>query len=158
MSINFDNLKGNEHLTKKYHSTPYLIWTRLKKSYENPYSPQYQNYGAKGLTMCVEWSESFESFWTDISDTYTPGLTITVKDTSQPLSKRNVLWINPHRLQAIHMCKPVAQICPDGEVIATYPSIKAASIATGLHAASIANVVRGLRNHTGGWHFIKFYT
>jgi hypothetical protein len=158
MSINFNSLTANEHLTKKHHSKPYQMWLRLKRSCENPYSPEYQNYGAKGMTICDEWSASFVSFWNDVSDTYTPVMTITVKDIRLPLSKRNVLWISPRKLQASHLCKPVAEICDEGLVIATYPSICAASKATGLHKSSIAKVVRGIWNHTSGRHFVKFYT
>ncbi len=123
-----------------------------------PFSPEYQNYGAKGFTMCEQWSESFVTFWNDIHDSYVQGMTITVKDRSLPLSKRNVQWIEPHKLQASHICKPIAQICSDGLVIATYPSIRAASRATGIHEASIAKVVRGTLNITGGKYFAKFYT
>ncbi len=44
----------------------------------------------------------------------------------------------------------------NGEIIATYPSIIEAAIATGIKAPALSRVVRGLRNSSGGYHWKYF--
>jgi hypothetical protein len=49
--------------------------------------------------------------------------------------------------------KPVVQKTLDGEVLATYPSIKEASRSTGLWSVSIGAVANGKQRKTGGYVF-----
>jgi hypothetical protein len=44
----------------------YRIWSGMKKRCFNPAEPSYKNYGARGITVCERWSESFSAFYEDM--------------------------------------------------------------------------------------------
>lgn len=41
----------------------YKAWQSLKDRCQNPRSENYEHYGARGITVCNEWSNSFENFF-----------------------------------------------------------------------------------------------
>lgn len=45
----------------------YFIWQAMKKRCGNPNCDNYSNYGARGITVCDEWKNSFESFYDYVS-------------------------------------------------------------------------------------------
>lgn len=51
------NVKHGESRSKLY-----SVWINMKARCYNKNSPNYQNYGAKGVSICEEWLNSFESF------------------------------------------------------------------------------------------------
>lgn len=133
------------------------MWKRIGSACNDRFHPAYKHYGAYGASICDEWS-TFESFWLDVHMDYCPKLSIAPKDKTKPLSKDNVIWVDPYKLRAANLSKPVAQLGSDGSIVATYSSIQEASDVTGLHSRSIAKVVRGVLSHTGGFSFVKFYS
>lgn len=40
----------------------YHIWIGMKKRTENPNASYFRDYGGRGITVCAEWSTSFEAF------------------------------------------------------------------------------------------------
>lgn len=44
----------------------YRVWNSLKQRCTNPRIPSYQDYGARGVTVCKEWRESFARFLADM--------------------------------------------------------------------------------------------
>lgn len=68
-------------LTQTIHGqskTPlYKVWAAMKDRCYNERSPEYHNYGGRGITICVDWLNSFESFYDwSIKNGYRQGLTI----------------------------------------------------------------------------------
>ena len=59
------------------HSRLYSIWHGMKQRCENVNNGGYSNYGARGILVCEEWSNSFTSFeeWS-IDNGYNEKLTI----------------------------------------------------------------------------------
>jgi hypothetical protein len=55
------------------------------------------------------------------------------------------------KMRESHRKYTVVQISMDGEIVAKYPTTKAAAIAVGGHATSIAAVCRGKKNKTAGY-------
>jgi hypothetical protein len=52
-----------------YFGTPtYTSWSGIIERCYNPNSGNYMMYGAKGITMCQRWRESFENFLEDMGD------------------------------------------------------------------------------------------
>lgn len=47
-------------------STEYRIWEAMKRRCVNPGDHAYPRYGGRGITVCPEWSESFERFLADV--------------------------------------------------------------------------------------------
>ncbi len=74
----------------------YRIWLTMKTRCYNPKNPAYQQYGAKGITMCNKWRESFESFLEDVGPVQ--GLTLERLDTTKGFDPGNCQW-SGHRKQ-----------------------------------------------------------
>ena len=64
----------------------------------NPANRSYPWYGAKGITVCDRWRESFENFLADMGPSYSPGLSLERNDVKQGYSPENCKWI-PRREQ-----------------------------------------------------------
>ena len=47
-------------------TSEYRTWQHAKQRCVNPNDQDYHNYGARGITMCDEWMESFEQFYSDM--------------------------------------------------------------------------------------------
>ncbi len=61
----------------KSHTDLHGIWTAMKQRCYNKNTTAYKYYGAKGVTICNEWLNDFNSFYTwAISNDYIEGLTI----------------------------------------------------------------------------------
>ena len=50
-------------------SYEHTIWTAIKQRCFNPNNAQYKFYGARGISMCSEWVNSFEVFLSYLNDT-----------------------------------------------------------------------------------------
>jgi hypothetical protein len=49
------------------HATPeYRAWQHMKDRCYNPKSRRYNRYGARGIRVCDQWRESFETFYADM--------------------------------------------------------------------------------------------
>jgi hypothetical protein len=51
------------HVTKEYGS-----WQGMKSRCNNPNDPEYKNYGGRGILVCDRWSNSFETFLSDMGE------------------------------------------------------------------------------------------
>ena len=73
----------------------------------NPKATGYSKYGAKGITVCQEWLNNFESFknWAE-SNGYSPELTIDRINVTQGYSPENCRWVDYH-IQAINKAKSI---------------------------------------------------
>lgn len=40
----------------------YTVWSSMKQRCGNPNAHEYENYGGRGISVCDEWSSSFEAF------------------------------------------------------------------------------------------------
>ncbi|MCB5278935.1 MAG: AP2 domain-containing protein [Candidatus Cloacimonetes bacterium] len=55
----------------------YLIWCSIKSRCGNPKNKRFKDYGGRGITICNEWRDDFETFYTwAIANGYKKGLTI----------------------------------------------------------------------------------
>lgn len=57
-------------------STEYAIWIGMKQRCNNPNGAAYDRYGARGITVCDRWLNSFENFYNDMGPR--PGLEYTI--------------------------------------------------------------------------------
>jgi hypothetical protein len=48
------------------YSSEYRIWAAMKKRCLNPNTKQFSDYGGRGIIICSEWINSFETFYADM--------------------------------------------------------------------------------------------
>lgn len=49
-----------------YKIKEYRRWSQMRQRCTNPNSPDYHRYGGRGITVCEEWANSFETFLADM--------------------------------------------------------------------------------------------
>lgn len=79
----------------------YSLWQNTKQACFNPNHRQYEHYGARGLTMCDEWSNDFKTFRSDIINEigYKPSSTSMIWIIDGLIYKPgNVKWIKRKRM------------------------------------------------------------
>lgn len=75
------------------HTRLYRIWTNMKTRCCNPSSTNYKYYGARSITVCNEWLNSFQSFYDwAMSHGYSDELSIDRIDNEKGYFPDNCRW------------------------------------------------------------------
>ena len=77
-----------------YGTKLYYVWLSMKGRCLNPKNKAYKNYGARGVTVCDEWLNNFESFqqWA-LSNGYEEGLSLDRIDNDAAYEPSNCRWV-----------------------------------------------------------------
>lgn len=91
-----DSTIATMQATKRTHgmsqTSEYKIWVHMKQRCENPNYGMYPEYGGRGITVCKQWSESFEAFYRDMGARPGPEYSIDRKDVNGNYEPNNCRW------------------------------------------------------------------
>ena len=87
--------KNNNVKHSEANSRLYNIRNMMIQRCTNPNATKYDNYGARGITVCNDWIDSYESFrdWALING-YSKELTIDRKENDKGYYPDNCRWVN----------------------------------------------------------------
>lgn len=78
------------------HTKEYAAWQGMKGRCFNPNDGEYGNYGGRGISVCEEWVNSFETFFKDVGPCPTKGHSLDRIRVNGNYCKDNVKWSNKY--------------------------------------------------------------
>lgn len=112
--------KTNEYISNankthgETHTKIYRVWSNMKNRCYNKKTKRYEDYGGRGISVCTEWVNSYESFrdWA-FANGYKEDLTIDRIDNNGNYCPQNCKWVTRYE-QNINKRNNI-EIAIDGE-------------------------------------------
>lgn len=76
------------------YTSEYAAWKSAKDRCLDPEHPAWKNYGGRGITMCSEWVNSFEAFFTEVGLKPFPEYELDRKDNNRGYEPGNIRWVS----------------------------------------------------------------
>lgn len=139
--------------TKMYDS-----WRMMKERCNRKENKDYPNYGGRGIKVCDEWENSYQTFYDDMGESFVNGLTIDRIDTNLGYCKENCKWSTQLEQQNNRRNNVrVGKIDEDGNIIAYFASFAEAGRSINVNASCIESACKGRIKTSGGfrWKILK---
>lgn len=78
----------------------YRVWTGIKARTTNSNVKAFKDYGGRGILMCQEWLNSFETFLIDMGKIPSQKHSIERRKVNEGYNKENCYWANRHQQMA----------------------------------------------------------
>jgi hypothetical protein len=85
-------LRGKTVKHGKSKTPEYITWARMKDRCLNEKSKSFGNYGGRGISVCEEWIDSFETFYSDMGVRPSKNHSIDRIDVNGNYEKNNCRW------------------------------------------------------------------
>ena len=96
------------------HSPEYVAWVNMCARCHNPKNPRFKQYGGRGISVCAEWRESFESFIAALGRRPSPSHSLDKINNDGNYEPGNVRWAT--RQEQIYNCQRTHHVVVDGQV------------------------------------------
>lgn len=84
----------NNKNVNKLEAKCYYTWQAIKRRCRKTYDLSYERYGGKGIDVCDDWFDSYESFLSDMGLPPSVDSQIDRTDNSKGYSKENCRWVS----------------------------------------------------------------
>lgn len=119
--LKFESKNYTHNLSK---TRLYNIWSKIKDRCLNKECPAYKWYGARGITICKEWENDFESFYKwSISNGYREDLSIDRKDNDKGYSPENCRWSTQKEQQNNRCNNALLTYCGETKTLSEWEEI-----------------------------------
>ncbi len=144
--------RNNHYIHGDSRTRLHRIWSLIIDRCENQNNWNYRNYGGRGIYLCEEW-HSYLAFkdWS-MSNGYSSELSIDRIDNDGPYAPWNCRWATRvEQANNTRANRKVLQYTTNGELVAEFPTVRAASRAVGRSDGNIINVCKGKQVTAGGY-------